>query len=350
LAGLLLFIGRGKDSIEQVLTMAQDAAIVRNTFILFRTGLRSEYSEATVTKIRDHITAFVHDGGEWDDIASQEMLNWHNESYFSSLLTPEKERKGKYQLWRLKSSYPAINLMLLRSRGWPQREEAIFGWEHYGGDDSGNVFWSSDPDVVQTLENYWSALKRDADLVQEPGDRTIAPLDLEGVWFRVAEAADPTLDCPEGAYDIALVRIEADADGRSMHFRGHRYFGSKDEKFRSVSIGLVAEDRALWFTTSRTAEANLYSAGRYIFGPANASGRFWQFWGDFVDLPVGSPARRVNVRGGRRVVIGADDEVSLDDGSAESVCDVNYPEDDVSCKKLALRCLELSRSEGEATP
>jgi hypothetical protein len=258
------YIGNSTEGLERILEAARCAIQVRNTYVRFALQDGSGDSVQTQAKrVHEEITDLtcrLSQPARWIDIVSQDVMDRppHWLQLWRNLLL---KSAGRYSLRRMKVPYPILNFTILDYPG-KRSTEVFFGQGHHSHEASGSVFRSQNEHVVTTFERFWEQLSEDSDPIEEDQGPSVVPADIAGIWFRVSyevpEEQSSELDVlPPGVaiHDVALVRIEAEADGRRVKVIGNLYkppFTGLDRGFSSVMTQLgqfSGRDWRLWFST-----------------------------------------------------------------------------------------------------
>lgn len=249
-----LYMGRGSTARDLILSEAEKAERVLDTFIVHKIHEHEAFfafhGPEGIKKIRGTIENVVKRGGKWTSIMSERYSAQGSDSFYAFAKTLKNESAANFNCFIVKTEYPVINFTILEYGSVANviKKRVYFGWGHYPSDPDGHVFSSENGIVIDMFEKYWTELQSDAANIAD-FDRAIQASDIEGDWCGLALIQS---DCETEKYtvrDLGLVNITF--DGRRIFVSGDLYDarGNDNGYFRGTSARL--SQNRLYFSYER---------------------------------------------------------------------------------------------------
>lgn len=180
----IFHLGSPGEAIAHVTSQIKESVSCWNTYISYGPhsgfGHSIENHRAIVAAMKDVLS----DGdNHWIDIVSDvtdDFIERIREVYRS-------KPKGIYRCYRLNTNFPAINFILI-DYGKGRRSDITFGWGKSSKDDSGDVFYTDNDELVKVFKSIHIAL-RDPGIATEFDPLTLQEIlskqnpSIVGWWF-----------------------------------------------------------------------------------------------------------------------------------------------------------------------
>lgn len=153
----VILLGSPNEAIARIVPSVRNAIYAWNVYSTFGVVDDFKYPKSLRSKISSSIAEFLkNDGSKWQDVVSNLE---HIQERMTDVFSHEGVYKDNYSCFKLRENWPILNFIILEFR--PGRDkEVFFGFGRHPSDEVGNVFYSTDVEIIDMFERWHITLRR----------------------------------------------------------------------------------------------------------------------------------------------------------------------------------------------
>lgn len=255
-------VGNSQSAAIRIIESLKTAQHVNNTWVSWLSS--TFYQAGTEVTVKNAHVEAIKRGVLWFDI-----LSINNKSRAENII--KKCGNTGYTHHYIPAEFkdfPFINMILIEhNQSSENSRELFYGWGTFQGIASGDVFRTTDPEIIALFEEYFCGLQQ---LCQKS---EMVRYEAEGWWINIAYADDKTV------VNVAVIKIETDA----LLIRGYTF--NADGSFSGAFTSRAArfEGEKLWFVYQKEVPGgdDTFHGAQYIFQRSSPNGKYIDFEGGF---------------------------------------------------------------------